>query len=99
MNNDDILTALKSVIDPELGINVVDLGLVQRAAHVAGGIEVALAMTSAACPLGEMMVDEATAALQARFPQAAAIHVELLRDVTWSAERMSEEGRRQLGLG
>jgi metal-sulfur cluster biosynthetic enzyme len=98
MDNDDILLALKNVIDPELGINVVDLGLVHRAAHVADGIEVALAMTSAACPLGEMMVEEATLALQARFPAAGCIRVELIRDVTWSPERMSEEGRRQLGL-
>ena len=94
----DILQALKNVIDPELGINVVDLGLVYRAAHVLGGIEVALAMTSPACPLGEMMVAEATSALQARFPEASSVQVELLRDVPWSPERMSEEGRRQLGL-
>ncbi len=98
MDNDDILLALKNVIDPELGINVVDLGLVHRAAHVADGIEVALAMTSAACPLGEMMVEEATLALQAGFPDAGSIHVELARNITWSPDQISEEGRRQLGL-
>jgi len=65
--SEDILLALKKVIDPELGINVVDLGLVCRAAHVADGIEVALAMTSPACPLGEMMVEEAKLALQGAF--------------------------------
>jgi metal-sulfur cluster biosynthetic enzyme len=98
MSDDDILAALKSVIDPELGINVVDLGLVCRAARVADAIEVALAMTSPACPLGEMMVEEARLALQESFPDASSIHVELVRDLAWSPERMSEEGRRQLGL-
>jgi metal-sulfur cluster biosynthetic enzyme len=98
MSNDDILLALKKVIDPELGINVVDLGLVCRAEHVAGSIEVELAMTSPACPLGEMMVEEATLALQKRFPEASSIHVELLRDRPWSPELMTEDGRRQLGI-
>ena len=96
--NSDILLALKSVIDPELGINVVDLGLVHRATHVQDGIEVALAVTSPACPLGELMVEEATVALRAHFPEAKSIRVELMRHVSWSPERMSEEGRRQLGL-
>ena len=96
--DDDILLALKKVIDPELGINVVDLGLVCRAVHVSDGIEVALSMPSPACPLGEMMVEEARLALQERFPDASSIRVELDRDLPWSPERMSEEGRRQLGL-
>lgn len=96
--DDDILFALKEVIDPELGINVVDLGLVCRAARTPNAIEVALSMTSPACPLGEMMVEEATLALQKRFPDVPSIQVELVRDLPWSPERMSEEGRRQLGL-
>lgn len=98
MSDDDILAALKKVIDPELGINVVDLGLVCRAARVADAIEVALAMTSPACPLGETMVEEARLILQETFPDAPSIHVELVRDLAWSPERMSEEARRQLGL-
>jgi metal-sulfur cluster biosynthetic enzyme len=96
--SNDILLALKKVIDPELGINVVDLGLVCRAAHVADGIEVALSMTSPACPLGEMIVEEAKLALQEHFPDASSINVELIRDLPWSPERMTEDGRRQLGL-
>lgn len=98
MSDDAVLVALKKVIDPELGINVVDLGLVCRAERVADAIEVALAMTSPACPLGETMVEEARLALQETFPDASSIHVELVRDFAWSPERMSEDGRRQLGL-
>jgi metal-sulfur cluster biosynthetic enzyme len=94
----DILLALKKVIDPELGINVVDLGLVCRATHTSNAIEVELAMTSPACPLGETMVEEATLALQERFPDASSIRVQLIRDLPWTPDRMSEEGRRQLGL-
>ncbi len=98
MHDEDVLLALKTVIDPELGINVVDLGLVYRAARVPNGVEVLLMMTSQACPLGEMIIENARLALQDRFPDAGFIHVDLVHDVQWSAERMSEEGRRQLGL-
>ncbi len=94
----DILLALKEVIDPELGINIVDLGLICRAARAANAIDVALAMTSPACPLGEMMVEEARLTLQKRFSDVSSIHVELIRNLPWSPERMSQEGRRQLGL-
>lgn len=94
----DILLALKKVIDPELGINVVDLGLVCRATRVSNEITVELGMTSPACPLGEMMVEEARLALQERFPDASSIAVVLIRDLPWSAERMSDEARRQLGM-
>jgi metal-sulfur cluster biosynthetic enzyme len=96
---DDILIPLREIIDPELGVNIVDLGLVHRAARTFDGIEVALIMTSASCPLGEMLVDQAEQALRDCFPEASSIRVELVRDTPWSPDRMSEEGRRQLGLG
>jgi metal-sulfur cluster biosynthetic enzyme len=98
MGNEDILHALKQVMDPELGINVVDMGLVCRAAHVADGIAVSLSMTSPACPLGELMAEDARLALRQSFPNATTIQVDLVRDRPWSPERMTEDGRRQLGL-
>jgi metal-sulfur cluster biosynthetic enzyme len=96
--NDDILAALKTVIDPELGINIVDLGLVYRAAHNADGIDIALTMTTPSCPLGEMITEEIKLALRDRFPDAPDVRVELVWDPPWSPELMSEESRRQLGM-
>lgn len=96
--NDDILAALKTVIDPELGINVVDLGLVYRAERTANGINVELTMTTPACPLGEMMSEEIKLVLRNRFPDVADIGVVIVWDPPWSAELMSEESRRQLGI-
>jgi len=96
--NDDILTALKAVIDPELGINIVDLGLVYHAARNADGIDIALTMTTPACPLGEMMTEEIKLVLRDRFPALPDVHVELVWDPPWSPELMSEEARRQLGM-
>jgi metal-sulfur cluster biosynthetic enzyme len=99
MSDPDILLALKGVVDPELGLNVVDLGLVYRAIRRPDGIEVALTMTTPSCPLGEMILEEARQALTERFPDASSIQVELVWDPPWTPERMNEDARRQLGLG
>jgi metal-sulfur cluster biosynthetic enzyme len=96
--NDEILAALKTVIDPELGINIVDLGLIYRAARTANGIEIELTMTTPACPLGEMMTDEIKLVLRDRFPDLPDVRVEIVWDPPWSPELMSEESRRQLGM-
>ena len=96
--NDGILAALKTVIDPELGINIVDLGLIYRAARTANGIDIELTMTTPACPLGEMMTDEIKLVLRERFPDLPDVRVEIVWDPPWSPELMSEESRRQLGM-
>jgi metal-sulfur cluster biosynthetic enzyme len=95
--NDDILLTLKDVIDPELGISIVDLGLVYHAAWSTRGIEVALTMTTPSCPWAEMLVRKAEQALHERFREIATIRVELVWEPPWSPERISEQGRRQLG--
>ena len=96
--NEDILAALKAVIDPELGINIVDLGLVYQATHNPNGIDVAFTMTTPACPLGEMMTEEIKLVLRDRFPGTPDVRVELVWDPPWSPELMNEESRRQLGV-
>jgi metal-sulfur cluster biosynthetic enzyme len=98
MSDDDILAALKSVIDPELGINIVDLGLVYAAVRHANGIDIELTMTTPACPLGEMMSEEIKMVLRDRFPDLPDVRVEIVWDPPWSPELMSEESRRQLGM-
>ena len=96
--NDEILAALKTVIDPELGINIVDLGLVYHAERVASVVNIELTMTTPACPLGEMMSEEIKLVLRDRFPDAADVNVAIVWDPPWSPELMSEESRRQLGI-
>jgi metal-sulfur cluster biosynthetic enzyme len=93
----DVLAALKDVIDPELGIAIVELGLIYRAARTATGIEVDLTMTSRSCPLADLLRQQAQEALQARFPESPAIRVELVWSPPWSPDRLSPEGRRRLG--
>jgi len=98
MNDDDILAALKAVVDPELGINIVDLGLVYRAERIGDVVAVRMTMTTPSCPLGEMLLEEVRAALHAKYPQAAQVSVELVWDPPWSAALMSLAARQQLGV-
>jgi metal-sulfur cluster biosynthetic enzyme len=96
MNDADILRALKEVHDPELGINIVDLGLVYRAELTREGIVVEMTMTTPTCPIGEMMVMQAEAALHRHFADVETIRVHLIWDPPWSPDLMTDEGRRAL---
>ena len=77
--NPDILDALSTIMDPELGINIVDLGLVYRADFTREGIVVRFTTTSPTCPHSETLPGEVTAALRKAFPDTAGIDVALTR--------------------
>jgi metal-sulfur cluster biosynthetic enzyme len=95
--DEDVLAALRGVNDPEIGINIVDLGLVYEAERKPEGIDVKLTLSTPSCPMSEMLVEEAREALQARFADARSINVELVWDPPWTPDRMSEAARRQFG--
>jgi metal-sulfur cluster biosynthetic enzyme len=97
VNDNDVLTALKAVNDPEIGMNIVDLGLVYRAERKPEGIEVELTLSTPSCPMSEMLVDEAREVLQAQFADVPSINVQLVWDPPWTPDRMSEAARRQFG--
>lgn len=94
----NICACLSGVIDPELGINIVDLGLVLSAARIGSAIEVTFTLTSRACPLGNMIRDEVREALDATFPDAASIEARLVWDPPWSQEMVTDRGFELLGM-
>jgi metal-sulfur cluster biosynthetic enzyme len=93
----EILDCLTAVVDPEIGLSVVDLGLVYRASRGPAGIAVDLTLTAQACPLGDMIVEDARAALRRRFADAPAIDVTLVWEPAWSPDRITDHGRKLLG--
>jgi metal-sulfur cluster biosynthetic enzyme len=97
MTNREILSALSEVIDPELGLNIVDLGLIYRADWTTRGIFVAITMTSPTCPFGNHLAYCVESALRRHFAEARSITVNLVWDPPWSPARMTDAGRRQLG--
>jgi metal-sulfur cluster biosynthetic enzyme len=93
-----ILDALRAVLDPELGLDVVSLGLVYEVAVADDGVRVAMTMTTPACPLGEELVRDAAERLQAVVGDLP-VTVELVWSPPWTPERMSAEARAALGWG
>jgi len=93
----EVLEVLHGIVDPEIGINVVDLGLVYRAERMADAIDVAMTMTSRSCPLGEMMLEEARSALSQHFP-GLSIATSLVWDPPWTPEMMTMQGRESLAM-
>jgi metal-sulfur cluster biosynthetic enzyme len=92
-----ILEALRQVIDPEIGMNIVDLGLVYKADMLDGHAHVVLTMTTAACPLGESISEEAKAAIQQHVRGVRSVTVDLVWEPPWQPSMMSDTAREQLG--
>jgi len=93
----EILDALRGVVDPEMGINIVDLGLVYETGERDGDVRVVMTMTTAACPLGESMVDEAEAVIRRRVRGVKSVSVQLVWEPAWQPSMMSAAAREQMG--
>lgn len=93
----EILAALRDVIDPEIGINVVDLGLVYEAEEREGRVRVVMSMTTPACPLGESIAAEAEAAIRRRLPAVSSVAIDLVSEPRWRPAMMSIAARERLG--
>lgn len=91
--------ALRRVIDPELGINVVDLGLVYGIEIGEAHVRVVMTMTSPACPLGDYLKDTAAAAIEAEVAADRGVEVVLVSEPPWTPDMMTDEGRRELEGG
>jgi metal-sulfur cluster biosynthetic enzyme len=92
-----ITAALERVVDPEVAMNIVDVGLVYGAAVRDGRLDVNVTMTSAACPVADVIVADIEDALDRDLPPDLKIHVELVWEPPWTAERMSARARLFMG--
>jgi metal-sulfur cluster biosynthetic enzyme len=95
---DDIEEALKDVVDPELGINVVDLGLVYDLQVGADNVAtIDMTLTSAACPLQDMIEDQVSAALMGGpTPLVGDFRINWVWLPPWGPEKITDDGRDQL---
>src|SRR5262245_46720196 len=99
---DKIREALKQVIDPELFVNVVDLGLIYdvRIAETDDGksnVDVEMTMTSPACPAGPQLLGQSKMVI-GNLEGVGAVDVRLVMDPPWTPDRMTEDARDQLGI-
>lgn len=96
---ESIWEALREVLDPELGINIVDLGLVYDVALQDGTVRVAVTMTTPACPMHSYVLEATEHVLRRNLPEIQEVDVRLVWDPPWHPEMMSDEAKRQLGWG
>jgi metal-sulfur cluster biosynthetic enzyme len=94
----DILRqALTQVIDPEVGMNIVDLGLVYDIRIAADRIEVDITMTTPACPMSSMIAEQSREVIMAAINADIEVIVNLVWDPPWDASMMSDHAREHFG--
>jgi len=96
MTEHDAREALREVIDPEIGVNIVDLGLVYGIALDNGDVFVTMTMTSPACPLRDYLQNLVESTVRSRLPSARRVAVEIVSEPPWTEAMMSDTARRQL---
>jgi metal-sulfur cluster biosynthetic enzyme/nitrite reductase/ring-hydroxylating ferredoxin subunit len=95
--DEKMIDALRTVIDPELMINVVDLGLVYSVNHDGKNAYIDMTLTSPACPAGPQIVQQAKMALE-RLRHVEEAEIKLVMTPPWSPDRMTDEARDHLGI-
>jgi metal-sulfur cluster biosynthetic enzyme len=97
LTEDDVLEALEEVIDPELGLDFVSLGLVYDVDIEGEDVYVTFTLTTPACPIGPQ-VSEQMKEFVGDLPGVKAVHPKMIFDPPWSPEMMSEDAKFALGF-
>jgi metal-sulfur cluster biosynthetic enzyme len=97
VTRDEVLEALRDVYDPEIPVNIVDLGLVYEVGVEDGDVDVRMTLTFAGCGMGPYIAQQAEWRL-AELEGIEDINVDLVFDPPWTPEMITEEGKKLLGL-
>ena len=93
----EVLEVLKMVIDPELGVNVVDLGLIYDVEVDDDEVKVTYTLTSMGCPVGPL-IEQQIQQVITTLPGVGLVRSTMTFDPPWSMERMSEDARLAMGM-
>jgi FeS assembly SUF system protein len=93
---EEVLEVLRECYDPEIPINIVDLGLVYNVSIEDGRVSVTMTLTAPGCPVSGMLKDDVTSKLLSLNGVKEA-NVEIVWEPVWTPEKMSEDAKRQLG--
>ena len=94
---DDVYEALRDVYDPEIPINVVDLGLIYDVKVEVSNVDIRMTLTFAGCGMGPYIAQQAEWRL-AELDNIDDINVEMVFEPPWTPDMITEEGKKQLGL-
>ena len=90
-------TALRRVIDPEAGMNIVDLGLVYAIDIAPAWVRIVMTMTTPACPMSAMIMEEVRREARTVMPVDAEIDVQLVWEPPWNADMLSARAKEHFG--
>lgn len=94
----DIYHSLKKVIDPELAINIIDLGLIYEIKYdEADGIKIVMTFSSKGCPMGDVIVNDIKKVLSEDFPTISH-KIDITWEPVWNTGYVTSAGRKALGL-
>lgn len=97
VEQDAVVAALKTVYDPELGVNIVDLGLVYTIQVREAEVDMEMTFTSPACPVGPEILRNAVEAIES-VEGVSKANVKVVMAPPWSPDRMTDEARDELGI-
>ena len=97
LTRDEVLEALKDVYDPEIPVNVVDLGLVYDLHVDDGDVDIKMTLTFAGCGMGPYIAQQAEWRI-AEIDGVEDVNVEMVYDPPWTPDLISEDGKKLLGL-
>jgi metal-sulfur cluster biosynthetic enzyme len=96
---DEVVDALRRVEDPELGMDIVELGLLYDVEVEGPKVRVIHSLTSMGCPAGPMIQEDIHSTVESVFPEIQNVEIELTWDPPWTPERMSDDAKFILGFG
>lgn len=96
ISEQDVRESLQSVIDPEIGLDIVALGLVERVEIDEAGVHLGLIMTTPVCPQSELLASQARQAVRQAMGGEGTVEVEILESPFWTPDRMSDSARQLL---
>jgi metal-sulfur cluster biosynthetic enzyme len=96
-DDEAVREALRQVEDPEAGMNIVDLGLVYAVEVTAHAVHVDMTMTSAACPMADLIAERARDMLACVVPEGTKVEVRLVWDPPWTPDKMTGVAREHFG--
>lgn len=97
LNEQQVREVLRQVIDPEVGRDIVSLGLVYRVEIAPGSLTIEMTMTSPACPMGDMIVGDVRAALAKVLPATMTHDIRLVWEPPWNPSMMDEATKQHFG--
>ena len=97
LNKDKVIDALKEVLDPEIPVDIVDLGLIYEVESDGTDVDVKMTLTAAGCGMGPYIAQQAEWAIS-ELDEVEDVNVDIVFEPPWDPEKITEDGKKLLGI-